>query len=90
VDDLKIGTAFSEVFDVVATPPTLTVTKSGSGVEISWPTANSTGYVLQSRDAFGVGNWGTASETVTVSGDKNVVTITGGGSGTRFYRLNKP
>ena len=43
VDNLKIGTAFS---DVITPRPGLTITHSGSDIQITWPAAF-TGYTLQ-------------------------------------------
>lgn len=87
IDNLKVGTAFSEVFDASAVPATLNVAKSGSSIQISWTTATA-GYVLQSTGSIGT-SWSNASETPVQNGNTYTVTINGP-SGNQFYRLIKP
>ena len=83
VDDLKIGTAFSDV-----APFGLRITKVGADVEISWPVA-AEGYTLQSTESLSPADWSDYSDQGSAVGDRKVVSITGV-TGTRFFRLFKP
>ena len=83
VDDLKIGTAFSDV-----APFGLRITKMGTAVEISWPVA-AQGYTLQSSEGLSPADWSDYPDQGMAMGGRNVVTITDV-TGTRFFRLFKP
>ncbi|MFO1497968.1 MAG: LamG-like jellyroll fold domain-containing protein [Verrucomicrobiota bacterium] len=67
---------------------TLAITNDGNALSIRWP-ASATGYVLQSSSSLGgQASWTTATETVTVDGSQNKVSIQPSGSA-KFYRLSK-
>jgi hypothetical protein len=83
VDDLKIGTTFSDV-----APFGLRITNTGTDVVISWPVA-AQGYTLQSTESLPPPDWSDYSDQGSVAGDRKVVGITGV-TGTRFFRLFKP
>lgn len=84
VDDLKIGTAFSDVAEVRYS---LTITTSGGAVDVSWPTA-AAGYSLQFTESLSPAVWVPFSGTVTAEGDRNVARIVGP-TGNQFFRLAK-
>jgi len=84
VDDLKIGTAF---LDVITPRPSLTITHSGSDIQISWPTAF-TGYTLQYKGDLSAATWTDYTGTVSSQGDNSVVRFSGVG-GQRFFQLVK-
>jgi hypothetical protein len=89
IDDLKVGTSFSDVVTFVPPPPTLTVVKLSGSVQLSWPEADSVGYVLESNNTLDGGSWGTAPEQAVSSNGQNVVTISDASAGNRFFRLRK-
>jgi hypothetical protein len=88
LDNLKIGTSFSDVATIIAPPPavSLKVALVNGNVQISWST-NSVDYVLESKAVNGA-SWMTVSQTPAVNGTNNVVTVTP--TGAAFYRLNHP
>ena len=86
------SSGYNLVFDYIKfTPasapssPTLTVTREGDNVVISWP-ASATGYSLEYTTDFS--NWNPVLQSPTVIGDVNVVTNATDGN-TVFYRLQK-
>ncbi|MDB6123917.1 MAG: Repeat family [Pedosphaera sp.] len=91
LDNLKIGTSFSDVATIlVVTPPppvSLNIALVSGNVQISWST-NSVGYALESKATITGATWTPVGQTPTVSGTNNVVTVTP--TGTAFYRLNHP
>lgn len=89
LDDIKIGTSYTDVLTVtnVVVPPTLSVSLVGSNVQISWPT-NAAGFNLESTVSVTPPiTWGSAG-TPTPVGTNNVVTITSP-IGNQFYRLHQ-
>lgn len=84
VDDLKIGTAF---LDVITPRPSLTITHSGSDIQITWPAAF-TGYTLQYKDDLSAATWTGYTGAVSSQGDNSVVRFSGV-SGQRFFQLVK-
>jgi hypothetical protein len=65
--------------------PSLTATRSGSEVTLSWPMAGSSSYTLQVSQDLLPGSWLKATNPVTVAHGSAQVTVAA--SGTRFYRL---
>ncbi len=82
VDDLRIGTAFSDLL-----PPALLVGVSNGMVQISWP-AVYTGYTLQSSLTLSPFDWSKVPDDPSPSGGNNVVSFPIG-SGSRLFRLVK-
>ena len=68
--------------------PTLTITRSGSAVVLSWP-APSTGFVLQKTANLSAPDWQNVQTQVIPANGQNTVTESHSGSGA-FYRLQKP
>jgi uncharacterized delta-60 repeat protein len=67
----------------------LTVTRSGAQVMISWPVADSAGYVLESATSLvPAANWTRESSVPAVAGDQHVLSLKPEGTA-RFYRLRK-
>jgi hypothetical protein len=66
-----------------AESPTLTITRSGSNVTISWP-ASATGFILQKTTSLSSPDW----QPVDTAG-QNMVTENAG-AGNAFYRLRHP
>jgi len=85
VDDLKIGTAWS---DVVSVRPSLQISAIGNYITICWP-ASATGYVLQGTDELVPLNWMNVNDPIFTEGAKNILTLNNS-TGHRFFRLNKP
>ncbi len=86
-DEMRIGLAWSDVTAVAApaTPPTLTVARSGSDIVVTWP-ATYTGYILQGTSTLASPSWGAIS--YSTSGTNNTATLPAG-TGTQFVRLQK-
>jgi hypothetical protein len=75
---------------VVATPttlPSLSVTRSGSNVVLSWP-ASIIGFSLETTPGLLPANWSPVSGTPIVTGGLNTVTIAPSGS-SGYYRLKQ-
>ena len=68
-------------------PPTLTITKSGTNVLVTWPTAFP-GYTLQSATVLKSPTWNTVSPPPVTVGSFYTVTNPASGGG-KFYRLTK-
>ena len=68
--------------------PTLTVTRSGSNIILSWP-SSAAGYVLQKNATLSPSGWENVMTAVIPSGDQNTVTEAAT-SGNAFYRLEDP
>jgi hypothetical protein len=85
VDDLKVGTEFTDVSTVVPSY-SLRVFKSGSNVVVAWPTAAS-GFALQSCDNLTSTNWQNVGTPPAVVGNENQVTFTPPFSTNAFFRL---
>lgn len=67
--------------------PLLAVQRSGSEVQISWPSA-AAGFILQFTTAL-PGGWGPVQAAPAVQGDQNVITEAAG-AGRKYYRLISP
>ncbi len=80
------------VFQPVQSGPpgvSLTVSPPSAGsIVLSWPTS-ATGFGVQQAASLN-GSWTSNSAPVVVVGSSNTVTISISGSGTEFYRLEKP
>lgn len=84
VDDLKIGTSFS---DVVQVAPSLTITATGGDTaKVSWPTTP--GYVLRYTTSFPA-NWADYPDQGLPNGNLTEVLL-GGNPGNLFFELRKP
>lgn len=68
--------------------PRLSIQISGANAVISWPVADSTGYVLQEGAALTPASWANSGTVVNTNGGQKSVTVPA--TGTRFYRLIKP
>lgn len=78
--------AFAPAAEVV-TPPALRVTRSGSGVLVSWPnTGNFT--LLENSNLANANGWTTNTAPVTTANGTNSITLTAP-TGNRFYRLSQ-
>jgi hypothetical protein len=84
LDDLKIGTQFTDVATVVPSY-SLRIFRSGSDVVISWPTSAS-GFALQSNADLNTMNWQNVGQTPAIVGNENFVTNSVA-SGNAFFRL---
>jgi hypothetical protein len=84
VDDLKVGTEFTDVSTVVQSYA-LRAFKSGSDVVVAWPTS-ATGFTLQSCNSLITTNWQNVLTLPTVVGSENFVTNTAP-TGNAFFRL---
>jgi len=84
LDDLKIGTQFTDVATVIPNY-SLRIFRSGSDVVISWPTAAS-GFTLQSNTDLNTMNWQNVGQAPVVVGNENFVTNSAA-SGNAFFRL---
>jgi hypothetical protein len=71
---------------VTPVPPSLSITKSGSDVIISWST-NASGYTLEATPVLASPSTWTNVGAATIVGDQYVVT--NAAAGTLFYRLKK-
>jgi hypothetical protein len=81
---------FWSLISVVQTAgaPTLTITHSGSGVIISWP-SSATGWTLQQNsDLKASGSWATSSYTISDNGTIKSITVAAP-TGNLFFRLSK-
>jgi phosphatidylinositol-3-phosphatase len=79
-----------DLFAVVQTPPSLTITKSGNSAIISWPSP-STGFYLQTNSNLTRTNWANYTGTIATNGagTSNSVTVTPP-VGNLFFRLANP
>jgi hypothetical protein len=84
LDDLKVGTQFTNVATVVPSY-SLRIFRSGSNVVVAWPTAAS-GFVLQSATDLTASNWVNVGTSPTVVGSENFITNTAP-TGNAFFRL---
>jgi hypothetical protein len=87
---VTLTSAFSEPVSLsqgALSSPTLTASRSGNNLVISFP-ASASGYVLQSSDTIAPANWidVTPQPTTVPSGNQKTMTVPIG-SGNRFYRL---
>lgn len=89
-DELRVGTGWAAVTPPAAPiAPVLTISRSGTNAVISWPTNNSSGFVLQGISGFNdPDGWTTVTNSATINGaDFNVIVPTTGAN--RFFRLKK-
>jgi hypothetical protein len=84
LDDLKVGTQFTDVATVVPSFSLRTV-RSGIDVVVIWPVAAS-GFVLQSATDLTASNWVNVGTSPTVVGSENFITNTAP-TGNAFFRL---
>lgn len=66
----------------------LKVTRTDSGLMLSWPTTSS-GFVLEKTGTLGADSWAAVAGTPVVEGGRNVMTLEVSGTG-EFYRLRRP
>lgn len=66
----------------------LSVTRTGSGLMLSWPTTSS-GFVLERTGTLGPDSWAAVAGTPVVEGDRNVMTLEMSRTA-EFYRLRRP
>lgn len=71
---------------VAPMPPVLAIKPSGNNVEVSWPT-NASGFSLKSTTTLAPSDWQSVSQTPTVVGDQNVITLPATNS--QYFRLVK-
>jgi hypothetical protein len=69
-------------------PPPVSIARNGASIVLSW-NASATGFQLQSSPSVSPATWTASSQTPTVEGGLNKVTVTPTGSA-QFYRLAKP
>jgi hypothetical protein len=82
LDQLILGIAAS-----AGGSPSLSVSRNGNNVVISWPTSAS-GFGLEATGTLG-GTWTAVATAPVVAGDQNTVTVSAA-TGQAFYRLHKP
>jgi uncharacterized delta-60 repeat protein/uncharacterized repeat protein (TIGR01451 family) len=89
VQDLNPGNNSATVKTAIMAPsePTLSITRQGSSVILSWPAAAS-GFILQEADSLTASGWTPVSATPMPVGDQLQVQVVP--SGTKFYRLHHP
>ncbi len=83
---------FWSIIATIQTPgaPFLKVKRAGNTVEISWASANTSGFLLEETgSAAGTIIWASVSASVTVVNNENVVTVPANPD-LHFYRLRKP
>jgi hypothetical protein len=69
--------------------PTLSFSRSGSNLIISWPTNGNDGYVLQSSGVMAIGTtWSNVTGTPTISGANYQMTVPTSGE-QQYYKLTK-
>ena len=70
-------------------PAKVTLTLSGSDVQVSFDTLTGQTYGLESSDTLAAGSWNAVASNIAGSGSAQIVTDTGGATGMRrFYRVN--
>ncbi len=84
MDDLKIGTMFTDVATVIPSF-SLRIFRSGADVVVAWPTAAS-GFALQSATDLTASNWVNVGQSPVVVGSENFITNTAP-TGNAFFRL---
>ena len=79
-----------EMFRVGAFQPRLTITRTASGVEVSWPAAaTDDGYAIQTSATLGPSaDWQAPGATPIRNGSRDVLAIVSP-SGNAFFRLKK-
>jgi hypothetical protein len=85
LDDLKVGTQFTDVATV--TPSySLRIFRSGADVIVAWPTAASA-FALQSATSLTLSNWQDVGQPPVVVGSENFFTNTAPTAPGTFFRL---
>jgi hypothetical protein len=74
--------------DAPAVPPVLTLTSSGSSIQLRWPVSGSTGWVLQTSENL-AGPWTPVAGAVQSAGNWEL-SATQVAFGRGFFRLSKP
>jgi hypothetical protein len=87
LDEIRVGTTPQDVAAVTVGAPTLTITKSGNSVIVSWPYP-SYGWTLQQSPDLTTAIWSTSSG-ISNDGTHNFITITPP-TGNLFFRLYNP
>lgn len=88
-DELRIANKWSLVTPLPGANITLSLAKSGNSIVLSWPTAGSEGFILESATALANPTaWDEVTESIVVQGANNTVTL-GISSNPTFYRLRK-
>ena len=71
--------------------PGLTIQRNGANVTVSWPSANTLGYVLEETTTLNVpASWVPAFGSVSDNGTTRSVTVSTTGQLRRYYRLTQP
>jgi hypothetical protein len=68
--------------------PTLTVTRSGKSVIVSWP-SSATGFGLQQKSNLAAANWSTSGYTISDDGTNKSINVASP-AGNLFFRLSHP
>jgi len=85
IDDLTVGFSFADVLPGYR----VSVARSASGLEISWPAAaTDESYFLESTSDLNAPSWATVTAVPVRNGGTDTVTVSSP-TGTRFYRLVK-
>jgi hypothetical protein len=87
LDNLIVSTSMSDVTTFPVAAPAITATRSGNSIQLSWPTANNSGYVLQTAGTVNATSWTTVGG-VTTSGSNYTVTIPISGT-QAYFRLKQ-
>ncbi|MGZ5567413.1 MAG: hypothetical protein ACXWKG_10390, partial [Limisphaerales bacterium] len=74
IDNIIVSSAFSDVTTFPPSAPSLTATISGNALQITWPTNNNSGFVLQTAGTVNALTWN-AVNGVSVSGANYTVTV---------------
>lgn len=89
VDNLKVGGTFADVVDLTAVilPVPLTITKTATGLEISWPASGVDAQLQKSATVIPT-SWQNVTEAETQVGDRRVVSVPATGPH-GFFRLTR-
>lgn len=87
LDNIIVSTAFSDVTTFPVAAPAITATRSGNSLQLTWPTANNSGYVLQTAGTANATTWNPVGG-VTTSGSNYTVTIPISGT-QAYFRLKQ-
>jgi alpha-tubulin suppressor-like RCC1 family protein len=85
---LAIATSDHHCVAIVDLQPTLAINVSGTNVNLSWPTNNSLGYILQAAASLTPSAWKDYTNTLSVQSGSYFVTISPT-AGNTFFRLKK-
>lgn len=78
----------ARILAVSSVGPSLSITRSGNNVVITWPTASGN-FRLESKTSLTDPTWTNVSQTPTINGSNNQVTLPAS-SGNLFFRLESP